>query len=126
MSTDDLFGNITEWESRACSLPSPSNCSYVIPISLLLPPRSPSPHDIIHELDSEILAFSFNIIVMVITLAFSSYFLLCFGNVLYVSDDEEDAVAAEPTRAEDSPVEPLDLQFIEQAGLLSADFSGHA
>lgn len=98
----------------------------MIPISLLLPPRSPSPHDIIHELDSEILAFSFNIIVMVITLAFSSYFLLCFGNVLYVSDDEEDAVAAEPTRAEDSPVEPLDLQFIEQVGLLSADFSGHA
>lgn len=98
----------------------------MIPISLLLPPRSLSPHDIIHELDSEILAFSFNIIVMVITLAFSSYFLLCFGNVLYVSDDEEDAVAAESTRAEDSPVEPLDLQFIEQAGLLSADFSGHA
>ena len=100
----------------------------MIPISFHSPRVPPSPHYIINEIDSEMMALSFNIIIMVITLAFSSYFLLCFGNVIYVNDDEESAAVVEPTKAEDS-IENLDLQFIEQEGmsdpLLSADFSGY-
>ena len=53
-----------------------------------------------------------------ITLAYSSYFLLCFGNVLYVSKEEEEVIMGTPEWSNDgSSVEPLDLRFIDQQEL---------
>lgn len=48
----------------------------------------PSFHPIINSLDWEILILSLNIIVVVITITFSSYYLICFNKVLQVNDEK--------------------------------------
>ena len=50
--------------------------------------RFPSFHPIINSLDWEILILSLNIIVVVITITFSSYYLICFNEVLHVNEEE--------------------------------------
>ncbi|KAK8798230.1 hypothetical protein WA588_003315 [Blastocystis sp. NMH] len=73
VTVDDLFGNLTEWQGPSCSNPHASSCVEIIP-------------PIIKELDMEFLITCFNFLVMVVTLAYSFYYLLCFDQILFVRD----------------------------------------
>lgn len=88
MAVDDLFGNLTEWQGPSCSNPHASSCVEIIPISCFSHSLLPSPHPIIRELDIELLITCFNFLVLMITLAYSFYYLLCFDQILFVRDEK--------------------------------------
>ena len=58
--------------------------SFPYPVCLFV--LLPSLHPIIKELDMEFLITCFNFLVVVVTLAYSFYYLLCFDQILFVRD----------------------------------------
>lgn len=94
VATDDMFGNGTIWESASCWSDDSTSCSKIIMISFCFSLcNNPLCNPLINELDMEILVSCLNVIVLVITIAYSLYYFTCFRQMMaYQEEPKKDAL----------------------------------